>query len=1391
MEALGIDIGSLFLKAVLVDEEGVVRGAQYIPHHGKPAEALKKAVNALGMLNGCYLGLTGAGAHLLADQLGVEATDSVRALLHTIRRKCPDAKYIIEVGGSNLTLIRLDDSGQVRSFNQNSLCAAGTGSFLDEQANRMGISYEELASFPEITSPPTIATRCAVFAKSDLIHRQQQGYTQAEMWAGLCKGMTTTILQTLLQGRPLNGKAVLVGGVAQNALILKNLNEATGGLVETFPGAHLASAEGAARIASECFQVRHVDWSSIEDRFSMGAKPKVRNKLVLEKTKYPDFTVHTFYTDDMANEVRISIPLQPQLYRVFIGVDIGSTSTKMAIVGEDGKVLVDIYRKTRGEPIEAARKLFKAVEKIMLDTGAKFEVLGCATTGSGRKLVGAVIGADLIVNEITAHVRGALATSPDIETVFEIGGQDSKFMSLRDRRIQDSNMNYVCAAGTGSFIEEQANKLGYAISEVGDKVLGITPPHTSDRCTVFMEQDIFRLIREGHTREEALAATMYSICQNYLNKVVGKRKISDKKIAFMGATARNKGLVAAFENLLDVEMVVSPYCHVMGAMGVALLAKDNYETKKQSVEAPKKSSFLGFDLSNRKIELKEETCNLCRNHCAITTAQIEGVSAKPSWGYLCGREPDEKKERKTHNFDLFVEREKLLKTTGRIPELSFDSPEIAIPYSLTTHTFRPLWDRFFNTLGYRVKYSPPTNTAISKLGVSLVAGDFCYPIKASTGHVAEMLKDETAPFVFVPTMIAEKQTEKLPSRVFCPWVESHPAVLKSNLRAAGLNTDRLLTPPIDFRVPAKTTIQKLHDCLGEKLGVNKGDIKHAWEEALKAQKNFYDACQELGRKALEEIHQTGEKALVIVGRPYNVFDLGINLSLPRRFAQYGYRVIPVDFIPFSDEAVPEEYRSVFWAYGQRILAALERVRSDEQLYAVYLSNFSCGPDSFILTYAEQIMGSKPMLILTMDEHGADTGYLTRIEAFLDVIRDKKSPVEDNRIYIPKADSNEFRRRLIWIPPMHPFGTPLFASAFEAFGWKAQALPPEDEEAFEIGRSLTRGDECLPMAATLGTFVKTLRDIKAKPGEHAFFMPTAPGPCRFGQYALLDRIALNTIGYKDIPILSPSSTNTYMGLEDALRRRLWLAMLFSDIFFKAVCKVRPYETRKGDTEQALQRALEILKPAFSDRRANLESAFKSAFAEITKVPRDGKPKPLVGIVGEIYVRCNSFCNEDVVRAVERFGGEAWLAPMSEWILYTTSEQKRNVREKALGLKARVEAYLKNRFLHHDEHHYYELAGELLADRREPPIEDVLADGTRFLPIEFEGESVLTVGRALQFVKQGVAMVVNCGPFTCMHGSITDAIFREIEDEVGIPIVNMAYDGEGGQNRRIEIFFKSRG
>jgi len=608
--ALGIDAGSLYLKICMENGNGDAE-TRYVPHHGHPVRALRETVSEMMDGSPVRVGLTGSLAEQVGEQLGVEPVDLVRAQVDAVRRAFPEVRNIIDVGGASVTLIRLNSSGEFEGMTRNSLCAAGTGSFLDEQATRLGVDYADLESYPTMEDPPHIATRCAVFAKSDLIHHQQDGRTRQECWTGLCQGMVRTLLSTLLKGRPLIGPTAVIGGVARNPEIMRRLQQIYGDQIRSIPGSHLAGAIGASSLASEEVPPEFFQNLSESRVRGEGTALSTRPALELNLTEYPSWEVEESYTDEEDNEVRVTF-LPKGKAPCYMGIDIGSTSTKLLLTDLSGQVLCDVYRKTGGDPIGATRKLFDALLELASRRSIEYDIRGCVTTGSGRKMVGLVIGADDIVNEISCHVKGAMHVDPEIDTIFEIGGQDSKYMRTRNGSIRDAAMNYVCAAGTGSFVEEQARKLGFKIGEVGDKVRGITPPHTSDRCTVFMEQDVNRLLRAGHSREEAMAAVMYSIVQNYFNKVVGNKYYSDRKIFFQGATARNPGLVAAFENLLGVEMVVSPYAHVMGAWGAALLARDMMEEKGEA------SGFRGLDLSRRSIELRTERCEQCANKCEIS-----------------------------------------------------------------------------------------------------------------------------------------------------------------------------------------------------------------------------------------------------------------------------------------------------------------------------------------------------------------------------------------------------------------------------------------------------------------------------------------------------------------------------------------------------------------------------------------------------------------------------------------------------------------------------------------------------------------------------------------------------------------------------------------------------
>ncbi|MDI7267216.1 MAG: acyl-CoA dehydratase activase [Myxococcota bacterium] len=1415
MHKLGIDIGALFTKGVLLDARGEIVDTWVERHHGNPRKHLSEWLAGARYPDEVAVAVTGHHRGILQSVHGALQCDTVRATVRAAARLSPGVRWVIDIGGGSVTGIELDAAGRFRSFASNSVCAAGTGSFLDEQARRLGIDYDAVAAMEAVDDPPSIASRCAVFAKSDLIHRQQEGYSCAAMWSGLCQGLATTILQTLFKGRPVEGPVLVVGGVSRNRDVVRWLERMGNVEVRTAPGTlgHVSAALGAALVAGDDAVERRWDEIAVEIAAAAGngggnggSADLPRTSLVpqgrplrLELTHYPSFDVERSYVTDDGSEVRIHRLPEGAVLRGALGIDVGSTSTKCAVVGEDEKVAIDIYRKTSGDPIGAARRLFRALRAALESSGRTLEVLSVGTTGSGRKLVGHLVGADAIVNEITAHAAGALTSDLDVDTIFEIGGQDSKYIRLRDGYACDANMNYVCAAGTGSFVEEQAAKLGYRVQDVGDAVMGVATPLTSDRCTVFMEQDVTKLLRQGYSREEALAGVLRSVVRNYLAKVVGRRPVSRTKVAFMGATARNRGLVAAFEQALGVEVVVSPACHVMGALGVACLAL-------RRRPALGRTRFRGLECLDGEIDLRQERCEMCRNKCPITFAKGPTQDEPISWGYMCGREPDERKVRRIAAFETIEKRDQRWRAAGRTADVRSTGISIGLPRALHLFDELPRWRALLEALGARVVVSPETDGRIAKATQALVASEFCYPAKLVHGHARALLENPEVDFVLLPHRIADRRNRATTDAHFCPYVQGMPGVVNSAFRCAGLDDMKVLSPIVDLRVPEKTQVRRLYKTLGPVLGSTEEAVAAAWRAAERAQADFAARIAADTEAALARATAEDKPAFVLIGRPYNLYDAGINLGLPRKIAEHGMTVAPLDGLAFREEDVPAEYRNTYWAFAQRIVAALVRVARTPNLYPIFFTNFSCGPDSFTLTYAERIMGGRPMLILELDEHGADAGYMTRIEAFVDVVRQvetrrkagtaakttdrpaaRRRPAAGARPVSGESIGADWKRRRVWFPPMHSVGGPFLAAVFRRSGIEARALPGEDRAAFEIGRQVTRGTECLPTALTIGALIKKLRETGADPAREAFFMPTAEGPCRFGQYATLHRQILDDNGFGDVVIVSPSSYNSYQGIPERIRREMWRAIVASDLLFKAICKARPYEREAGAVDRAAAVHQALIERAI-ESGADWEPALAHAVRSIAALRGDGPSRPLVGVVGEIYVRCNGYSNGEAIRAIEAAGGEGWLAPLGEWILYTSENSMREGIDgtnpfRPLDLAA---TYLKDRFLHSEERRIHSLADPFLADRHEPPVRRVIEAGSKYVPPEFAGEAILTMGRAILFARQGASMVVNCSPFGCMPGTLTSACFQEVQSQTGVPMVSMFYDGDLDLNDRVRSY-----
>ncbi|HUL30232.1 MAG TPA: acyl-CoA dehydratase activase-related protein, partial [Thermodesulfobacteriota bacterium] len=1056
-------------------------------------------------------------------------------------------------------------------------------------------------------------------------------------------------------------------------------------------------------------------------------------------------------------------------------LDVGSISTNLVVIDKEKRVLAKRYLMTAGRPIEAVRV---GLQQIGEEIGDRVEIKGVGTTGSGRYLTADFVGADLVRNEITAQATAAIYIDPNVDTIFEIGGQDSKYISVDHGVVVDFEMNKVCAAGTGSFLEEQAEKLDVSIKEeFGTLALSAEEPvRMGERCTVFIESDLVHHQQSGAQRDDLIAGLSYSIVQNYLNRVVGDRRVGNR-IFFQGGTAFNKGVVAAFEKVLDKEIIVPENHDVTGAIGVALLALEE-----RTWETP---GFKGFDLSQRHYEQTSFECKGCPNLCLIRKVSVDGE--KPLfYGSRCEKYDVIKRTKASAIPDLFEERDKMLFAPYDGEEkLPPDAPKVGIPRILYFHEMFPFWRAFFTELGHRVVLSDATNKELIRKGVENVVSETCFPIKVSHGHVLNLLEKEVKR-IFLPSIVNLKPPHpEIPNSSACPYAQSFPYAIPSSIDFKK-NEVKMLQPVLHFG-SGRQELEKELVNFGKSLDRGAKRVKKALAQAERSQALFYRSMLNRGKEVLDQVGPH-DKVMVIVGRPYNSCDSGVNLEIPKKLRDLGVLSIPMDFLPLESIGPTEEIREMYWRYGQRILAVGKIIKEDPRLYAVYISNFGCGPDSFISHFFRDLSKGKPYLQLEIDEHSADAGAITRCEAFLDSLKN----VEPKKALSRKKErAKTDRTKKIYIPNMcdHSFAV---AAAFQACGVEADVFPESDAETLYWGRKLTSGKECYPCILTTGDMVKLVKDPKFDHSRAAFFMPSGNGPCRFGQYHRFHRLILDDLGFHHVPIYSPNQDETLysdLGIMGSQFTRLgWQGIVAVDLLMKKTLETRPYEKEEGRTDQVYQQSLKRVCEAIL-KRNNLEEALRKSIEDFSQIEVNGLgTKPLIGIVGEIFVRLNRFANEDVIRKIEQFGGEAWIAPLTEWIFYVnTIAKKRSLKDRSFSNLLKV--FLTDYYQTKDEHHLEKIFRGQVRNLGEPKTRSIFKKAKPYVDPSFEGEAILSVGKTIDFAKRGASGIVNIMPFTCMPGTIVSTLLKRYREEnSNIPILNMAYDGQEQTNTltRLEAF-----
>jgi predicted CoA-substrate-specific enzyme activase len=1374
MRFIGLDAGSVSVKVVVFDESGEKLQGIYMPHKGHPASTALALLREVSAGEDCSISITGSAGRLIADVLGVEPVNEIVAQAYAARRLYPHIKTIIEMGGEDSKLIMMGEGG-VKDFSMNSVCAAGTGSFLDQQAERLRLSIEKFSELSlSSRKPPRVAGRCSVFAKSDMIHLQQIATPMEDIVAGLCFAVARNFKGTISRGRQVEEPVSFHGGVAANKGMVRAFKEVFG-LSELFipPDFALMGAMGAALKAVDEGDVKGFSLKPLEEflkRESTAASEGHRPLL----TEGDDFLGR-----HRLQEEQTSPPGKDEKIRAYMGIDVGSISTNLAVIDGSGRILAKRYLMTAGRPIEAVRQ---GLSEIALEVGDAVEIAGVGTTGSGRYMIADYVGADIVKNEITAQATAAAYIDKAVDTIFEIGGQDSKYISLRDGVIVDFEMNKACAAGTGSFLEEQAEKLDISIKKEFAECAFASgcPSRLGERCTVFMENSLMANLQRGTGKNDLLAGLAYSIVQNYINRVVAGKPVGEN-IFFQGGVAFNKSVVAAFEKYLGRKVTVPPHHDVTGAIGMALIAQRHMEALSAHQKAhsallqAQPSTFKGFDLSRRPYELSSFECKGCPNMCEINRVKIEGEKGYLFYGGRCEKYDIKKKPSADRVPNLFEFREKALWSMVRPP--SGDRPKIGIPYIFFFHDQLPYWWTLLDALGFDVEVSPKTNRQVVDLGLESVLSEGCYPVKVALGHI-RYLRDQGVDAVFLPSFIdINKPEEEYQRGVACPQTQTIPYV--ANVALKGL---RSISPAIEMSRGRQHLISELKRAFKGR-GISKRAIAKALKAAEKAQAEFERTIKEKGREVLSSLDR---KAIVIVGRGYNAFEKGVNLQIPEKLATLGMLSIPMDMLPLESVGLKDAWPNMYWRSGQRILKAARFIAGHPHLYPLYIGNFSCGPDSFILKYFKDELEGKPFLHIEIDEHSADAGAITRCEAFLDSIENQRGP-EAGKARKRKAPSAIPKEKTIYIPCMSDHAWAV-AAAFERSGVPASVLPEPDKETLDIGARYVSGKECYPCMVTTGDMLKKVLSKDFKPGESAFFMPSGAGPCRFGQYNVFQRTILDKLGLEDVPVFAPNQDVQFyrdLGIVGKdFTTIAWKGVVAIELLNKCLHETRPYEKQKGASDALYKEYLQRLYFSLRGMDGRVEDVLSAIKKDFEAVEKNGEPRPLIGVIGEIFVRSNKFSNENLVRKIESLGGEVWLAPMEEWLYYVNLMGLRKALIKKDG-SAIIDSFLKRFFQKRIEHRYAHHFEGSLKTLREPTTEEIIKKASPYVDSSFEGETILSIGKAVDLVGQGASGIVNAMPFGCMPGTIVTALMRAISRDYDIPSISIPYDGTESSTTEIQL------
>ncbi len=1348
MYSIGFDFGSVYTKAVLLDADGNIELTCYA----------KKGIDDRKLIDEFFgkIALRIPGGRFHAGAVGIETARSgcihpandIIAIAEGIGRLHPGARSIIEIGGHTSKLIVLGADGAVSDFSTNDACAAGTGSFLEQQSRRLNIDIGELSRLSTAAArDATIAGRCSVFAKSDMIHLQQRGTSVEEICYGLCTAIARNVLATLLRGREPLIPVVIAGGCARNEGILRAFSEilARRGGCELIRSARpgLEGAAGAAivAVAGGCGAHTLEDlrrWVAAALTSESGRRTTLEPLGSRRESGRKEEPAGTF-----------EAPMEG-----WLGVDVGSVSTDFVVLDRDGVVVSAVYVPTRGRPVDVLREGLGILRERF---HGGLTVLGCGATGSGRHLAARLLGADVVKNEITCQMLGTRHCIPGVESIVEIGGQDSKFIAVRDAGIADFVMNKICAAGTGSFLEEQARELGIDIYREFTPLAFASeaPLDLGSRCTVFMETEVVNAVRHGIPAGAICAGLSYAIVKNYLNKVVGNRPLGST-IVFQGGVASNDAVVAAFERIIGAPVHVHPYNRISGAIGAALAAS------REAMEGKsKQSQFKGLD-PGPKPALRSFECRHCSNNCEVNV--IETRESRCYFGDVCERftslgSDDEPKQALPNLTDEFLTRcEQYFATPAQ------GRRTIGIPRASTLMAHLPFWAVFFRELGMQPVLSGNTSQQTLSLGLRNLSVGVCLPVKLTAGHIHTLL-DAGVDLIFVPSVV--KLPGDVPSQSYsCPYAMAVPYMIGAK------NHNRFVTPAVSF-VDEESFVEGFDEWRG-RLSASRNRIREAYRAARSAQDRF---DQSLRIRAGELLKAGGYRhVFAILGKPYNTFDAFMNLNLFERLRRMGVFAVPLAYLPLD---LPADASDLPWRFSADIHRAAVAIAEIPGIHPIIISNFGCGPDAFTFKQIEDALRDRPYLILEFDEHRGEAGLITRLEAFIDRLeggsRTRVQPgfrsAANIRTNIPVAyfplSAAEVR-----IPYFadHAYA---FSGLWKHKGHNAEVLPLPDDRIRILGEKYSLGKECHAYSMLVGDLVDVAARESGK--EVVFYFPGTAIPCLLHQYGAGMQVLLRELGSEAVKVSAPTGEELTQAFGIDAIERFYMGLLAIELCVKAVCEIRPYEKVRGTANMVHRGNLLRIEAAIGG--GDIVEALDESLRALSLIPVERNAgRPVVGIAGDVYTKVNPAGNNDLYRWLEDRGVEVWPSMcqidlldfgISRRLFESASRGRMQdfLLSGSVAIKRLVDVWKINR-----------VASPRIARLEEPGYLEMKKLAAPYMPNEAHALLFLNTVKIVDFARRGADGIINAICFNCMVGNASAAIIEKIRnDYYDIPIVTAVYSG----------------